>query len=78
MSDAVSVVEINGQQVELLPARTLMSVFKCRPGVNVIGDQTEQGATGVGGSAGSAVGGFMGGDGGTGGAGGTGTGGIGG
>ena len=62
MSDALSFVEIDGQHVELLPARTVMSMFSA-------------GSSNCGCSANHGDGG--GGDGGTGGAGGKGTGGIG-
>ncbi len=50
MSDALSFVEIDGQHVELLPARTVMSMF-------VLGGGEEGGDGGKGGSGGSAQGG---------------------
>ena len=32
MSDALSFAEVDGQHVELLPARTVMSMFACHDG----------------------------------------------
>jgi len=50
MSDALSFVEIDGQYVELLPARTVMSTFSMH--------ECEAGDGGTGGNGGSAQGGL--------------------
>ena len=69
MSDALSFAEIDGQRVELLPARTVMSMFSAGNGagrgglginllnLNLFGDQTNSAGDGVGGAGGSAEGG---------------------
>jgi hypothetical protein len=70
MSDAVGFVEIDGQHVELLPARTVLSLFSAggsgggRGGlgindlnINAFGDQTNSAGDGIGGAGGSADGG---------------------
>jgi hypothetical protein len=53
MSDALSFVEIDGQHVELLPARTVMSMFRAGCGCGESG-----GNGGTGGNGGSAQGGL--------------------
>jgi hypothetical protein len=55
MSDALSSAEIDGYQVELLPARTGIGLNVLN--INVLGDQTNSAADGVGGAGGSANGG---------------------
>ncbi len=52
MSDALSFVEIDGQHVELLPARTVMSMF------STWGGECEAGNGGTGGNGGAAQGGL--------------------
>jgi len=47
MSDALSFVEIEGQHVELLPARTVMSTFRAGGGNEGGGGGSAQGGVGV-------------------------------
>jgi hypothetical protein len=58
MSDALSFVDIDGQHVELLPARTVMSMFRAGCGCEGGGGGEEGGNGGVGGNGGSAQGGL--------------------
>jgi hypothetical protein len=48
MSDALSFVEIEGQHVELLPARTVLSMFR-----SVVGGGGDTGSAGAGGTSGT-------------------------
>jgi hypothetical protein len=51
MSDALSVTEIDQQHVELLPARTVLSVFAADGGTSCYGASTAGGMAGAAGNA---------------------------